>query len=501
MNQPLRIVIAGGGTAGWMAANLLAHRFAAIPIDITLIESKDIGTIGVGEGSTPTLKRFFQTLDIAEHQWMPACHATYKVNIKFNGWSGDDNVSYSHPFFSQLDVHSERSFYVNALTRRLGLDVETTPDRFFMGGYLAKKNLAPIPSHNFPFAIEYGYHFDSHKLSEFLKQHAKRLGVEHIEGNIASVGTSVSGAISHLTCKDGQVLKGDFFIDCTGFSSLLLQKTLNVPFTSFNNNLFNDSAVVLATPAIDHMPVETESSTMSNGWCWQIPLRNRTGNGYVYSQQYQDKDKAEYELRNKLNLLDSDVEARHLTMRVGQCEQHWVKNCLAVGLSQGFIEPLEATALHLVQITIEQFATYYAKGNYTEKYQQHFNSDMTERFERIRDYIVCHYKLNGRTDSQYWTDNRENMQLSESLLSLLDVWYRKGDIVQEIKRQDIGKHFSAASWHCLLAGYRVFPQIAQHQPASLEEQGDLFEENKLSTFFNRCSLNFEKQKTLFTSAV
>jgi len=500
MNQPLKIIIAGGGTAGWMAANLIAHRLKTKPVNITLIESKDIGTIGVGEGSTPTLKRFFQTLNIAEHEWMPACHATYKVNIKFNGWSGD-NSSYSHPFFSQLDLHSERAFYVNAMTRRLGLDVETTPDKFFMAGYLAKKNLAPIPSHNFPFAIEYGYHFDSAKLGEFLKHHAIKLGVKHIEGNIVSVNTAPSGAICNLQCEDGAVLEGDFFIDCTGFHSLLLQKALRVPFKSFSNNLFNDSAVVLATDALSNMPVETESTAMSNGWHWQIPLQNRTGNGYVYSQRYQDKSSAEYELRKKLNLLESDVEARHLSFRVGQCKQHWDKNCLAIGLAQGFIEPLEATALHLVQVTVEQFIKHFSKGNFTNQFQQQFNDDITERFERVRDYIVCHYKLNGRNETQYWKDNRANMQLSESLLSLLDVWYRKGDIVEEIKRQGIGQHFSTASWHCLLAGYNVFPQKALQQPASLIEEGDLFEENKLSTFFNRCSLNFEKQRILLNSAV
>ena len=500
MTQPLRIVIAGGGTAGWMAANLFANSWKNSPVEISLIESEDIGTIGVGEGSTPTLKRFFQTLSIAEHEWMPQCQATYKVNIKFNGWNGDVHASYSHPFISQLDVFSERAFHINALTRRLGLNVETRPEKFLMAGYLAKKQLAPIPSHNFPFAIEYGYHFDSMKLGQFLRNFGKKLGVKHIIGNIESVETHANGEISALTCTDGRRIEGNLFVDCTGFNSLLLQKTLGVKFNAFSKNLFNDAAVVLPTASLQTMPVETESTAMSNGWCWQIPLRNRTGNGYVYSQQYQSKEDAERELRQRLHLLDCDIEAKHLKMRVGQCEKHWYKNCLALGLAQGFIEPLEATALHLVQVSIEMFIDTFTKGHFSAQYQDTYNKDISERFERIRDYIVCHYKLNGKRDSQYWVDNRDNMHLSESLLSLLDVWYRKGDIVEEIKRQGIGKHFSTTSWHCLLAGYGVFPPIALQQPDSLKEKGDLFEENKLASFFSRCSLNFEKQKLLFQIA-
>ena len=499
MTTPHRIVIAGGGTAGWMAANLLAHRWANQAVTITLIESEDIGTIGVGEGSTPTLKRFFQTLDIPEYDWMEECQATYKVNIKFTGWNGNDSHSYSHPFISQLDVFSERAFHVNALTRRLGLDVETRPDKFLMAGYLAKKNLAPLPSHNFPFDIEYGYHFDSLKLGRFLRERAKSKGVSHVVGNIESVRTTPSGDISHLVCQDGQKLDGDLFIDCTGFSGLLLQKTLGVPFRDFSDNLFNDSAVVLPTPACANLPVETESVAMSNGWRWQIPLRNRTGNGYVYSQQYQEKDAAECELRRALGMENTDVEAKHLSMRVGQCERHWEKNCLALGLSQGFIEPLEATALHLVQTSIELFADNYSFNETSAQQRQAFNREVSERFERVRDYIVCHYKLNGRNDSDYWRDNRANMKLSGSLLSLLDVWYRKGDIVEEIKRQGIGRHFSTTSWHCLLSGYGVYPPPALNQPASLKESGDLFEEKKLAAFFNRCSLNFDKQSTLFNA--
>ncbi|MCU7555591.1 tryptophan 7-halogenase [Alteromonas sp. ASW11-19] len=495
MSEPMHMVIVGGGTAGWMAANLFAHHLADQRVRISLIESPDLGTIGVGEGSTPTLKRFFNDLGIAESEWMPACHATYKVNIRFAGWSPQMGVAeYSHPFISQLDTFSERPFHVNSRTRRLGLDVETTPEKFLFNGYLANRGLAPVTPDNFPFRIEYGYHFDSGKLGEFLRTRAVANQVEHIQANITEVITAPSKDIQTLQLADGRRIEGDFFVDCSGFRSLLLQNTLKVPFRSFKENLFNGAAVVLPTPAMEKPPVETRATALSNGWTWQIPLTNRTGNGYVYSTDYLDKDSAETELRRHLGLLDSDVEARFLNMRVGQTEQAWSHNCLGLGLSQGFIEPLEATALHLVQLGIEIFIDKFTAGELSPQYRDEYNAIISERFERVRDYIVGHYKLNTRDDSAYWRDNRNNMALSESLLQLLDVWYRKGDLTQEIQRQQLESHFGATSWHCMLAGYGIFPPVAPNQPGT----GDLLEENGLPRFFEGCALNFQSHTDVLT---
>lgn len=486
MTAPCRIVILGGGTAGWMAANLMAKHWRHAPVDVTLVESPDIGIIGVGEGSTPTLKRFFSDMGIAEKDWMPACNATYKVNIRFRGWSPQTGIeSYSHPFISQLDTFSERPFHVNCQTRRLGLDVATTPEQFLFNGWLANRNLAPVTPANFPFRIEYGYHFDSGLLGEFLKQYARNIGVNHQTRNVTDVECHADGSIKQLHTSEGDSIEGDLFIDCSGFRSVLLQQTLGVKFNSFSNNLYNDSAVVFATAAQDAPPVETLSTALSNGWAWQIPLTNRTGNGYVYSSRYQDKTAAEAELRHHLGL-DESAEARHLTMKVGQVEKHWFKNCLGLGLSQGFIEPLEATALHLVQLAIEIFIDKFDKGRFTTEFQHEYNALISERFERVRDYIVAHYKLNTRNDSDYWRDNRNNMQLSESLLQILDVWYRQGDLPQEIKRQNLASHFGTTSWHCLLAGYGIFPPVAPNQPGT----GDMFDEHDLGPMFAGSMLNF-----------
>lgn len=483
-----KIVIAGGGTAGWMAASLFNHHWAKYGVEVSVIESPQIGIIGVGEGSTPSLKRFFYNLGIAENEWMPACHATYKVNIQFEGWSPRSGISrYGHPFISQIDTFSEKHFYTNCYTRRLGLDVNTYPDDFLLCGWLAKLKKSPITPVHFPFVVEYGYHFDSALLGQFLCDRAKKLGVQNIQANIESVELAKNGHIKNLKLDSRQTIEADFFVDCTGFNSLLMQKALNVGFIPYKSNLFNDAAVAMPSKVIKQPLPQTKSTALSNGWVWQIPLQHRTGNGYVYASDYISKDQAETELRSHLGLLESDAEAKHLRMNVGQVKQHWARNCLAVGLSQGFIEPLEATALHLTQEAIECFIDKFESGNFTNDNQTDFNSEMSERYERVRDYIVAHYKLNSRDDSAYWRDNRANMNLSESLLSLLTVWYRKGDIGAEIKRQNIQSHFGVTSWHCLLAGYGAFPALAKDQPG----KGDMYADEGLANFFKSCCLNFE----------
>jgi hypothetical protein len=489
VSQPLHIVILGGGTAGWMAANLFVKKWPQDKIKITLVESPEIGIIGVGEGSTPSLKRFFQLIDVAEKDWMSRCNATYKTNIRFSGWSPASGVAeYSHPFISQIDTFTQRAFMVNCLTRRMYLDVNTAPQDFFINGILAKQSKGPIAPPNFPFRMEYGYHFDSHLLGQFLAELAIKRGVHHKSVKITHALQTETGDIKALVAEGGEELTADFFIDCSGFASALMQKTLNVPFKSFKENLFNDRAVVMPTTIAEDRPVETNAQALSAGWCWKIPLRNRVGNGYVYSSDFISEDQAEVELRRYLGADINPQECRHLKMRVGQLESHWVNNCLGLGLSQGFIEPLEATALHLVQIGIELFIAKFEEGDFTPKYRQEFNQKIRERFERVRDYIVAHYKINTRDDSDYWRANRNNMKLSESLLQILDVWYGAGDLTAEIERQNIESHFGSVSWHCLLAGYGTFPRLAHNQPGG----GDRYKEQEVERFLAGCALNFSK---------
>lgn len=483
-----KIVILGGGTAGWIAANLFVRKWSEEQVSVCVVESPEIGIIGVGEGSTPFLERFFKILGVSDADWMPRCNATYKLGISFAGWSPASGVDrYSHPFLSKVDHFTEHAFATNCRARRLGFDVNTQPDDFFINSLLVEQHKGPHLPEHFPFAIGHGYHFDAGLLGQYLGELAVSRGANHLQAKVVDVEMASDGNIAALLSEDGARIEADMFVDCTGFASLLIQKSLGVRFSSYKSNLFNDSAVVMPTPAEESPRPETISYAMSNGWCWKIPLTNRFGNGYVYSSDFISADDAETELRTFLGTLDRDVEARHLKMKVGQLEKHWEKNCIALGLSQGFIEPLEATALLLVQQAVEMFIARYEKGNFTAEFQDDYNTKVHERFERVRDYIVAHYKLNTRDDSEYWKANRNNMELSDSLRHILDTWYRREDLIEEIQRQDIESHFTALSWHCLLSGYGAFPPLAANQSRAR----DLYKDQGVAKFLSGCSLNFE----------
>ena len=497
MNDPKikNIVILGGGTAGWMTANLLHKKWQHLGIQVTVVESPDIGIIGVGEGSTPLLKVFFDSLDIEESEWMPACNATYKNGISFVDWSTVAGYeSYFHPFPTSLDFATFGFLYKYSELRRQGLDLLAHPNRFSLLANLTEKRLAPLPAESFPFHFQYGYHFDSVLIGKFLRERAKEKGIIHIEATVEN------GDISSLQLNTGQDLSADFFVDCSGFASILIQNTLKVRFLSFAENLFNDSAIAVPTEIDPNLPSETISTALPHGWVWKIPLTNRFGNGYVYSSQYTTADEAETELRTYLGILESDVEARHLKMKVGRTEQTWCNNCVAIGLSQGFIEPLEATALQFVYSTIDEFSTAFEEGKFTNQYREDFNERMNKNFEGIRDYIVLHYKTNSRNDTQYWIDNRENQNLSDNLKEMLNVWYGIEDLEAALTRLNIGQYYSQRSWTCLLAGMGIFPRqenlSAADEANMLAAQSDL---DYVDNFIAGCSLNFQPHAKVLAS--
>lgn len=493
----ISILIVGGGTAGWMAANLFALRWPASKV--TVLESPEIGIIGVGEGSTPQLKAFFRKLGVTEAEWMPRCNATYKNGISFHGWSEAPGcVSYFHPFPSPIDAHTLPAFNYNSHMRRHRIDLEAHPDRFFLSAKLAANRLAPVANPNFPFELSYGYHFDAALVGAFLSDRAVAGGIVHVQGKAAQVLLDADGAISSLRLEDGRTLHADFFVDATGFRSLLLQETLSVPFKSFKENLFNDAAVTMPTPR-DPLGLgsQTRSIAMKHGWRWEIPLTNRSGNGYVYSSEYCSADEAETELRAALALVDKDAPVRHLKMKVGRVEKHWTRNCLAVGLSQGFIEPLEATALHLVQATIETFMEKFEGGGFTNTEEERFNAEINARFEGVRDYIVCHYRMSRRSNTDYWRANAANESYSPSLGSIFECWFSGGDMREEVRRQNIGRYYTDMSWQAMLGGYGRYPASLR----APEPQEKRFDMPVIDEFIERCALNFRPHREILESAV
>ncbi|NCP23089.1 MAG: tryptophan 7-halogenase [Erythrobacter sp.] len=486
--RPPHIVVLGGGSAGWITACLLHQRWDARGVTVTVVESPAIGIIGVGEGSTPQLKAMFDQLEIAEADWMPACDATYKLGIRFTGWSeraGFD--SYFHPFPGPVDLHTEPLFVRNCLLARQGFDVPAHPDPWFLATRLAKEGRAPKPSENFPFAPSYGYHFDAHKLGAFLRDWAVRQGVVHRPLKVEQVELSQAGDVAALLCEDGERIAGDLFVDCSGFRGMIAQQALGVPFERFEENLFNDRAVVLPTAHGARSLPQTDATAMKAGWRWAIPLTTRVGNGYVYSSRYIDDDAAEAELRAALD--HPEGEARRLEMKVGRVSETWHRNCLSAGLAQGFLEPLEATALHIVIATALEFAQSFEAGEFTARHRDAFNASIAARYEGVRDYIVAHYRLNQRTDTEYWKENAGNAHLSDGLKAMMTAWFRREDIAAANEAAYHGKgYYASASWHCLFAGYGTFPAQSIEAGQRMSVSSGDFE--RVTAMLDACRLNF-----------
>ncbi len=467
-----QILIVGGGTAGWMAASLLQHHLSSQGFNIALLESDNIATVGVGEGSTPYIKQFFQTLGIDEKEWMSKCDATFKSGITFKDWSTRKGFTqYFHPFTSSIDPESYDIFRQVTHLRHKNFRVESHPDQYFLQSELIRQRRLPISTQPSHVNSIYAYHFNAGKLGEYLKKRAIKLGVQHLIDDVIDVNLSLSGDIASIMTASGRELKADIFIDCTGFKSLLIEKALKVPFTSFKDNLFNDAAVTVASEAKNSYSPQTISTAMTAGWRWDIPLTSRTGNGYVYSSDFINAEQAEQELKQAINLTNANVEVRHIKMKVGRLDKHWHKNCVAIGLSQGFIEPLEATALHIVQLSIEQFIEQYKQGSFTNKHQDFYNHGVNHMFEHIRDYIVLHYLTNSRNDSAYWRACRHDIKLSDRLQAAMEVWCSGGDLDQELHRQQVTQYYSSMSWYVLLAGMGIFPNI-NSSTAQVHEQAD-----------------------------
>ncbi|TFW15741.1 tryptophan 7-halogenase [Massilia arenosa] len=494
---PKRILIVGGGSAGWMTALMYGDALIKKGVEITVVESPNVGTIGVGEGSTALLKRYFDELGIVESEWMPECHATYKAGISFPNWSTRPGYeSYMHPFWSMLDHVTLPAYIQNVHARQRGVDIDANPDRYFIASKLARQGLAPLPPESFPFHPGYGYHFDAGLLGKYLQKKAMACGVRHKSCHVTEANLDVAGRVASISTMEGETLEADFFIDCSGFSALLIEKALKTPFVSYADVLFNDSAVALPTPIGETIPTVTVSAALSHGWGWKIPLTDRFGNGYVYSSSFISSDAAERELREHAGVGDADVQARHLKMKLGRVAQHWNRNVLAVGLSQGFLEPLEATALYLTQTTAGLFLVYLEKGELGEQAQAAYNREVNGYFDGHRDYIVAHYKTNTRTDTDYWRANAMGLdKISDSLKRIFQTWIEGKDLGAEIRHQGIEHYYPVGSWYALLAGMGTFPQLGAdaRQPAESLAQID--------DFTRRCVLNFRDHRTVLNEQV
>lgn len=445
------IIIAGGGSAGWMTAAMLASQLQG-NVSITLVESDDIGTIGVGEATIPPIKRFNAMLGIAENDFLKYCNGSIKLGIQFENW-GAVGERYFHQFGrfgADFDYIPFPYFYLKAR-----LDGMTTPiEQFSAAWQLASRNKF-VPPNNDPRSLfsgyDYAYHFDAGRYARFLRDYATQRGVVRTEGKIASVQQhGHNGFISQLVLDDGRVLAGDFFIDCTGLRSVLLGQTLGVGFTDWGDYLLNDSAVAMQTSAEPTLRPYTRSIAHHAGWQWRIPLQTRTGNGNVFSSRFMSDDEASALLQQSVSG-KALTEPRLIRFNTGHRKQFWQKNCVAIGLSAGFLEPLESTSLHLIQRGIMRLISLFPDRHCVQEDIDEYNATTQLEYEQIRDFIVLHYHATSRDDSPYWQYCRQ-MAIPYSLQQKLALFKRHGHLRIEDKEL-----FKQDSWLAVLLGQNMLP--------------------------------------------
>ena len=452
MNTPKpfnRVVIAGGGTAGWMMAALMS-KLLGKRLDIKLVESEEIGTVGVGEATIPALHTFHNLLGINEAEFMAATNATFKLGIGFEGWK-DVGQDYFHSFGTTGTDHWSAGFQhfwlkgraeglAQAYTDYNPETVAAFADRF-----------AHLPRNG----LNYAYHLDASRYAKFLRAMSEAHGVQRIEGKIAAVlmdgPEGRNGDITALQMHDGSRIDGDLFIDCTGFRSMLLGEALGVGYEDWSYWLPCDRAVAVQTASVRPAWPYTRSIAHPFGWQWRIPLQHRVGNGLVYSsKELADADAPEVLKRNVEGELL--IQPRIIKFLPGQREKVWHRNCIAVGLASGFVEPLESTSIHLIQRSAIRLMQTFPSGGVQPADVDEFNLQSKRELEHIRDFIVLHYHVNARTDSALWKHVRE-MRIPESLQHRIALFRETGRVFRPSDEL-----FAENSWIQVMMGQGITPE-------------------------------------------
>ncbi|RYY76845.1 MAG: tryptophan 7-halogenase [Gammaproteobacteria bacterium] len=409
------LVILGGGTAGWMTAAAFSQMFRHDTLNILLIESDEIGTIGVGESTIPAIRDFNRLLGIDEQEFIRETRATPKLAIKFSDW-GHIGQDYFHPFGQAGHDINAVDFHHHWLSLRHEADIAEF-SRFSISAEAAEQGRFSIPSQSNNFwssTFSYAFHFDAGLYAKYLRKYAEARGVKRVEGKYLSADRNrVTGDIERLNLVSGQQIEADFFIDATGFRALLLNGVLQSPYESWSEWLKCDSAIAIPCATGKPFKAFTHATAHSAGWRWRIPLQHRVGNGSVYSSEYMSKENA---LDNLLANLEAEplAEPRYLSFMPGMRQAQWENNCVGIGLSAGFLEPLESTSIYLIQYGIQKLIEYFPVSKDFSLAQKEFNLQLAKEFVRIRDFIIMHYAENQRDDSQFWIDCR-NMHLPEGL--------------------------------------------------------------------------------------
>ena len=449
-----RVCVLGGGTAGWMTAAALVHKFARLPISVTVVESDEIGTVGVGEATLPHIREFNRALDIDEAAFMRATHATFKLGIEFCDW-GRIGDRYLHPFGDFGVSDGDVPFYQYWL--RLLADGERPGP---LGDYsvpvvaAAQGRFARPPAGvaEPPDAFGYAYQFDSALYGRLLRQHAERSGARRVEGKVVDVELDPeNGFVRSILTQRGERIEADLFIDCSGFRGILIEQTLNAGYYDWRQWLPCDRAIAVPCPSRGELTPFTRATAMEAGWRWRIPLQHRVGNGHVYCSSLLSDDEAADQLLRELEA-PPQAEPRQLFFTAGHRRRFWSRNVVAIGLSGGFLEPLESTSIHLIQEGITELLQLWPDKTFDPLDADEYNRRMALNFERVRDFLLLHYVATQRDDSEMWR-HFGSMSLPDSLQEKIDAWMTRGYLL----RYEFGV-FLPPSWVAVMLGQNLTPR-------------------------------------------
>jgi len=453
------ILIVGGGTAGWMTALYLNRFLDPSQCRVTLLESASVGTIGVGEATVPPLVGFLRLMGIDEDDFIARCHATYKLGIQFVNWHhGDDTIwhPFGHvganiveglPLFHHWLKHERAGHHPGAYTSyslQATLGEQLRSPRQLQSGTVVTQSGS------------YAYHLDAHAFAAYMAEIGRSRGVQHVVDDAGRIAVDERGFIESVQTADHGLLKADLYIDCSGFSSLLLEQTLGDRHIDWSQHLFCDSAMAMPLPRDEFPPPYTRATALSAGWSWRIPLSHRTGNGYVYSSRFISREDAEKEFLAHTGTHPDEADLRHIPMRIGRRQNFWVRNCVAIGLSAGFLEPLESTGLFLIQKGVEALLDHFPDKAFAPSLIRHYNEQIGAAFEEVRDFIIMHYCLNQRQDEGFWRANRE-AELPARLARTLEYYDQTGIVDWEHNML-----FADASFYAIATGMGRLPRT--HHP-------------------------------------
>ncbi len=467
-----KLVIAGGGTAGWMTATAVAKIFGRV-VEVTLIESDAIGTVGVGEATIPTLVRYLDQIGIDEAEVMRKTHATFKLGIAFENWRDVDH-RYFHSFGITGKDHWTAGFQ-HFWKRGLNMAIAKDYGTYCLELMTAESNRF---AHIENLGLHYAFHIDATALARYLRQAAESQGVVRKEGKITKVEQHENGDIAAISLDSGTRVEGDLFVDCTGFRALLIGETLGIGYEDWSHWLPCDGAFAVQTESVGPPRPFTRSIAHEYGWRWEIPLQHRTGNGLIFSSQFIDKEVAREKL---LNAVEGTTltEPPFIPFKTGIRKKHWHRNCVAIGLSSGFLEPLESTSIHLIQRSIFRFMRMLPLREIVQSEIDEYNHQTKIEWEPIRDFIILHYKLTNRNDSDFWNYVR-TMEIPEALSHRMKLFAESGRVFREGDEL-----FGENSWIQVMLGQGIMP--ADHHPIA-----DVMSEKEMRVFLEHIENNVKR---------